>query len=80
MLGLTSWWAEEGRRLLKEGKRLCEFCADDDDDGNDDDDDDDDDYQRSVIIMTGKLLLRAEFDGESEELSAVFPCYCGKST
>lgn len=36
MLGLTSWWAEEGRRLLKEGKRICEFSADD---GEDDDDD-----------------------------------------
>ena len=30
MLGLTSWWAEEGRRLLKEGNRLCEFSADND--------------------------------------------------
>jgi len=30
--------------------------------------------------MTGKPLLRAEFDGESEELSAVLLCYCGKPT
>lgn len=35
MLGLTSWWAEEGRRLPNEGKRLCEFSVDDDDDDDD---------------------------------------------